>query len=109
MSAPVSVPEPQRRIDQFRQVYHQQIERARTLQGDVRQAVERFLVLVGQDAELSQVFHSEDLSDDQRDAFRGKIEQLEKDTGLTWGANPEQTPQGEANLAARILRSGMMI
>ena len=49
------------------------------------------------------------VSDAQRAAFKGQVVALERELGLTWGGNVAKTPQGEANLNARVLASGMMI
>lgn len=98
-----------RRLDAHRSNYEQQLHQSRQLQTEVRQVVERFLVLVGQDEQLRQVFSTNDLSDEQRDAFKTKVESLERELGVTWGGDPEKTPQAETKLSSRILTSGMMI
>ncbi|PTY07820.1 hypothetical protein DB347_06235 [Opitutaceae bacterium EW11] len=98
-----------RRIGQHLSTYREQIATARQLQNQVRAVVEQFLVIVGKDEQLRQVFNADDLSDDQRANFRGKVESLERELGLTWGGDPAKSPQTDANLNARVITSGMMI
>ncbi len=98
-----------RRFDQHRSAYHDLISRAQALQSSVRQVVEQFLTLVGKDDDLRQVFTASDLSDTQRDALKDKVVTLERELGITWGGDPDKTPQGEANLNTRMLSSGMKI
>ena len=98
-----------RRLETYRANYTAQVQQSRQLQAEVRQVVERFLVLVGQDEQLRQVFSTQDLSDEQRDTFKNKVESLERELGVTWGGDPEKTPQAETKLSSRILTSGMMI
>lgn len=98
-----------RRLETYRATYTAQVQQSRQLQAEVRQVVERFLVLVGQDEQLRQVFSTQDLSDEQRDTFKNKVESLERALGVTWGGDPDKTPQAETKLSSRILTSGMMI
>lgn len=97
------------RIDQHLTTHREQVGRAHQLQFAIRDVVERFVSLVNQDDQLRQVFRSDDLSDEQRDDLKAKTVVVEKELGVAWGSDPEKTPQGEANLNARVLASGMMI
>lgn len=97
------------RLEQHLSVHREHLARKHEVQSGVRQAVEQFVALVSQDEELRQVFQADDLSDEQIEAFRGKVESIERDLGVTWGGPVEKSPQGEANLQARMLKSGMMI
>jgi hypothetical protein len=99
----------ERRLDQHRSAYEASLQRSGHVQVQVRQVVERFLVLVGQDEELRKVFTSDDLSDEQQVQFKEKVQSLERELGVAWGVEPEKTPQGEANLSNRLLKSGLMI
>jgi len=101
--------ESRRRIDQHFAVHREQLGRAQQLQSTVRDVVARFVTLVSQDDELRQVFNAADLSDTQRDELKAKVVDLERGLGLSWGGDPIKTQQGEANLSARVLTSGMMI
>jgi truncated hemoglobin YjbI len=75
----------------------------------VRQVVETFLVLVGKDEDLRRVFTTDDLSDEQQIQFKDKVRLIERELGVTWGTEPEKTPQGQAKLSNRMLASGLMI
>jgi hypothetical protein len=98
-----------RRLDEHRNTYQAQVGQLHQVHTDVRQVVERFMTLVAQDQQLRQVFQADDLSDADRDMFKGKVETLEKDLGIGWGRDPEKTPHAESALNTRVLLSGMMI
>lgn len=96
-------------MDHHLVVHRDQLGRAQQLQTTIRDVVQQFVSIVSRDEQLRQVFQSADLSDDQRADLKDKTVGLERDLGLTWGAPPDKTPQGEANLTARMLTRGMMI
>lgn len=98
-----------RRLDQHVGTHREQTARAQLLQSSVREVVEHFVTLVSKDEELRQVINGDDLSDDQRRDLKTKVADLERNLGLSWGGDPVKTPDGEANLTARVLNSGMMI
>ncbi len=97
------------RLSGYRAHYHDQHARARSVQTELRDVIERFFGLVGQDEQLRNVIDTDDLSANRRTSARGDIETLERDLGLTWGGDPEKSPQADTRLAARLLKSGMMI
>ena len=98
-----------RRIDQYRGVHQDQLKVAQQLQTQVRQVVQQFLGIVAQDDQLRQVFSADDLSDDKRTEFKGKMENLEKDLGISWGGDSEKTPAGQTNINLKALLSGMRL
>lgn len=81
----------------------------RQLQDELRQVVTQLVNLVARDDQLRAVFRADDLTDDQRSAFKSQVVELERELGIDWGGAMERTPQGEARLQARVLASGMMI
>lgn len=101
--------ETQRRVSEYRVIHADYLQRANQAQASVKTVVEQFLTLVGKDDELRQVFTTDDLTDEQRQTFREKIVELERETGVAWGSEPGASPRDEVNLAARALRSGLMI
>jgi hypothetical protein len=98
-----------RRFDQHRGAYETALQRSGQIQVQVRQVVETFLVLVGKDEDLRRVFTTDDLSDEQQIQFKDKVRLIERELGVTWGTEPEKTPQGQAKLSNRMLASGLMI
>ena len=98
-----------RRIDQYRGIYQDQLKVALQAKQDARQAVEQFIGIVAGDDQLRQVFSADDLSDDVRSEFKGKMENLEKDLGISWGGESEKTPVGQTNINLKALLSGMRL
>jgi hypothetical protein len=99
----------QERLDGIRASYNQQISRSEGLQSQLRGVIERFFGLVGQDSQFQQFVTGDQQSDVQRAVAKDNVRSLEQELGLTWGAEPEKTPQGESELATRIIKSGLMI
>src|SRR5690606_21345052 len=92
-----------RRLDSHLAVHREHVSRMRQLQDELRQVVTQLVNLVARDDQLRAVFRADDLTDDQRSAFKSQVVELERELGIDWGGAMERTPQGEARLQARVL------
>jgi hypothetical protein len=100
----------QERLTIALQVQQQQVSQASTLFVQAQDTVKKFVQIISKDMQLQQLIFAQDLSDVQQNQYADKMSDLRKRWGIDWGSDTDTTtPQGEQQLIAKLIKSGMMV
>ena len=86
------------------------------LRSELVQHAENLVRIVGSDEDLKTIFteahHSETTTAERKVEVRGEERKVEVKSeefkaGLDWGAEPEKTPDGQANITLKLLSQAM--